>query len=261
MEGHEQAPDPGSTTAARGGGERSLRPAEAAQLELARVRSLAAIAGTLVHDLSNHLNNCLALAVHSRPQLQDRAEIKLHDDLCRGVQSGAQLARALGRALSAGSGAKVVVSAAQLLDDALAVADKTARQNGVELRVVRPAVMPSLRTVAADASHALWLGLSAAIAAGARRLELALVAVDLPLAGGRMRPCVRISVLAVGLPAAAADEVAAALAGAGSLAIREGLDRGALVQAAVVQRVLGGDLVATARGEGLELAYVWPALG
>jgi hypothetical protein len=199
--------------------------------------------------------------VHSRPQLQDRAEIRLHDDLCRGVQSGAQLARALGRSLAAGSGAKVVVSAAQVLDDALAIADKAARQSGAELRVVRPAVMPSLRTVAADASHALWLGLSTAIAAGAKRLDVVLTAVDLPLAGGRVRPCARISVLAVGVPAAAADEVAAALAGAGSLAVREGLDRGALVQAAVVQRVLGGDLVAAARREGLELAYVWPALG
>ncbi|MCU0864925.1 MAG: hypothetical protein MUC36_14135 [Planctomycetes bacterium] len=261
MNGNEP-PEGAAPGEASGGDPPTANGADLVRLEVARLRGVAALASTLMHDLNNHLNSCLALAMVARPQLQDPVDITLHDDLCRGVQQGAGLARAMvGLLQRLPRLPREVVPAVQLLDGALAAITKVAQQREVQLQVVRAPELPRVRTVVAEATSALLLTFSALVAAKPSRLEVIGDEAVLSLAGGRPRRCARVRVLAVGINPHAAAEIAVALAGAGSLGVRAGLDRGGLLQAAIAQRVLGGDLVAVSHRDGIELVLGWPASG
>ncbi|MFN6195692.1 MAG: hypothetical protein ACK5BN_17925 [Planctomycetota bacterium] len=228
-------------------------------LAAARVRSLAGLASTLMHDLNNHLSSCLALAMLARPLLRDERDIALHDALCEGVQTGSALTRALVRLLTRAEATRERVPVTQLLDDALAAFGKSASSKALTVQVVRSPESPLVRTIVADATHALLLAVTALLAARPARLEIVVDTAELALAGGRRRTCARVRTLAVGVGPAAATELAAVLQGAGSAELRHGIDRGGLLHAAIVQRVIGGDLTAAARPAGVELVHAWPA--
>jgi hypothetical protein len=259
MNGNEHFADAARPAAAGARDEPVVTAAELEALAGARGRSLAALASTLMHDLNNHLSSCLALAMLTRPLLQDQRDIALHDDLCQGVQAGSTLTRALVRLLTRAEEPRQRVLMVQLLDDALAACDKSASLQGVPIQVVRSPGLPTVCTVVADVPPALLLAFTALLAARPTRLEVVADTAELALVGGRRRTCARVRTLAVGVAPAAGAALTAALQGAGSADLRHGLDRGGLLQAAIVQRVIGGDLMAATRPSGLELVHCWPA--
>lgn len=234
----------------------------AAVVETARLRALARASAALVHDFNNHLNACLGLAAQIRPLVTDALELQILRELTTGTQQGAALARAIARSLGRATAERAIVPATQLLDEALAVVNKAAAQR--EVRLVRQitGATPVVRTVVVEAVQVLWQTLMALVERSPRRLVVTLARGDFALAGGRVRPVARVRLVAEELTREVVAEVLSLVECAPGFTITSarspiGSD---LVTAVFVQRRLGGDLIAAAVDDGLQLDLSWPAL-
>lgn len=235
---------------------------EAARQAAARARSLADVAGSVAHDLNNQFSAVLGLATQVLAHVHDVADRQLLDELVRGTRVGAHILAALARALRRGLGERQRVAPRTLLDDALAIARKTAASADIALDVEVAPDAPDVSTVAVEAAHALLQGLLAAIACGPQALRIDLAGVAHGLAGGRVRRCARIAITASGVePDAAAVLVAAFRSSPDALVglVRSRQSPADVIGALLALRRLGGDLVADRVSDRLQLDYYWPA--
>lgn len=235
---------------------------QAALQAAARARALADIAGSIAHDLNNQFSAVLGLATQIGAHVRDAGERRLLDDLVRGTRVGAQMLAALAKSLRRARGARERVSPGVLLDDALAITRKTAHAAGIELAVELATDVPEVNTVAIDAAHALLQGLLAVLACGPQTIRIDAAGVDHALAGGRVRRCARVAIVGLGVEPGAASTLVAALGSSPDALV--GLVRSRqspteVLGALLVQRRLGGDIVAGRVADRLQLDYYWPA--
>lgn len=230
-------------------------------VEVARLRAMARASAALVHDFNNHLNACLGLAAQIRPLVTDAIELQVLRELTIGTQQGAALARAIARLLGRPTGDRAIVPASQLLDEALAVVNKAAAQR--EVRVVRQTVgaPPVVRTVVAAAVQALWQALMALVEKSPRRLVVTLSRDDFAVAAGRVRPVARVRLVAEDLTREVVAEVVSLVEREPGFTVASARSPTAhdLVLAVFVQRRLGGDIIATAVDDGLQVDCLLPA--
>ncbi|MBL8753934.1 MAG: HAMP domain-containing histidine kinase [Planctomycetes bacterium] len=240
----------------------SAHRADSATFELARLRAMARVAATLVHDFNNLLNSAIGLAAQAEMSVSDPVQRGLVRELGGATQQGAQLARTLARLLARGTGECATVAAKQLLDEAVTVSAKAAAHRSVRLVVANPTDTPVVRTVVAEVVQALWQVLLELVDRGPRRIDIALAAVAIAVGGGRPRPCVRFRFVAAGLTAEAIDELMRlGNVTAGVLPLLGTSPTGSgLVVAALVATRQGGELLVQRLGDDLQLDFVLPAL-
>ena len=227
----------------------ALRVAEAQALGAARARSLAAAAGTFVHDLNNHLNLALALLTQVRGMGVSADDARLCDELATGAQLGATLSRALARLLAREFDRRERVDVGAAVGEAIAAIAKTCAQHGIPVDVdVGPGGV-AVRASAGELDGLLVQMLMAATDVRPQRLVVRLERVDTALAGGRVRPCVRLLVdVATSSEARAATFASAALDRADCLRDLAGTGHHgqALAQIGLLVRRLGGEFTARA---------------
>jgi signal transduction histidine kinase len=217
--------------------------AAAAEFAAARVRQLGDLAASIAHDLNNLLGSAMGLASVLEASTTDAAERRLIGELQRGAARGATMTRGLARMLKVGPRQRVVVAAADLVDEVLALGHRSASQHQAEFTVRAAADLPGIRVVAAEATQALLHGIVALIEAGGRRIAVEADAIDVAVAGGRERRCLRVRVSAA-CPPPPATSTPAAWQAMATLALRR----------------MGGDFVAAVDAGGCRFDYVWPAV-
>jgi signal transduction histidine kinase len=235
--------------------------AASATFELARLRTMARLAATLVHDFNNLLNSAIGLCSVAELAVADPLQRELTRDLGGAVHQGAVLARTLARLLAHGIGERATVPASLLLDEALAVTAKAASQRGVRLVVTKPDAAPVVRTVVAEVVQALWQILLALLEHAPNRIGLELGLVEVVVGGGRPRPCARFRIDIAGLSATAAADCEHLVKTAPGLLprlVKSSHASGLLVGAIILAR-LGGELTARRLGDDLQLDCVLPA--
>ena len=239
----------------------ALRAAEAQALGAARARSLAAVAGTFVHDLNNHLNLVLALLAQVRGMGVSADDARLCDELATGAQFGAGLARALARLLAREFDRRERVDVGAAVGDAIAAIAKTCAQRGIPVDGDVGPNGVAVRASAGELDGLLVQMLMAATDVRPQRLAVRLERVVTALAGGRERPCVRLRVdVATSSAAQAAAFAAAALDRPGCLRDLAGPGRHgqALAQIGLVVRRLGGEFTAVAHAVHATLVTTLP---
>lgn len=237
--------------------------AASAAIEMVRLRVLAAAVGSLVHDFNNHLNAALGLASLVRPSLVDPRDVQVLDSLVVGTQQGAQLARSIVRLLTRTTGERSVVPASTVVGEATSIAAKAATQRSVTLEVETATTDPVVRTVVAEAVQALWQGILAVLERGPRRITITLDTMAQPCGSARVRALARVRLAIVGLAPQVMEELTLLVRGGPGVSNALGRSpmASSLATAALVQRRLGGDLLATTVGEQLQLDYLLPAVG
>ena len=231
------------------------------RLELARLRALAAAAGSVVHDLNNQFSAVLGLASTARQHVRDPAQLKLLDGFEHGTKAGARMVAVLGRLLRHKDGSTSACDPTEFVDDALAVLKKSVIGSGIELTVERPESLPEVRTERTEATQAVLQGLVALVAARPASLAVRCSAESLAVAGGRSRDCAVLRCAAGGLGAAAIEGLARVVAfGEGVLETVAGGPPSfeGLAGAVLIQRRLGGELASERFEGGLQLIYGWP---
>jgi signal transduction histidine kinase len=239
----------------------SRRAAESQAFAAARARSLAAVAGTFVHDLNNHLNLALALLSQVRGMGVSADDARLCDELGTGAQLGATLSRALARLLARESDHRERVDVGAAVGEAIAAIAKTCAQRGIP---VDGDVGPNgvvVRASAGELGGMLLQMLLAATDVRPQRLAVRVERVEAALAGGRERSSVRLHVdVATASAAQAAAFAAAALDRPGCLRDLAGTGHHgqALAHIGLVVRRLGGEFTADAHGTQATLVTTLP---
>ncbi|MBL8734959.1 MAG: hypothetical protein JNL12_00900 [Planctomycetes bacterium] len=237
------------------------RVAESQAFAAARARSLAAVAGTFVHDLNNHLNLALALLSQVRGTGVSADDARLCDELAAGAQLGATLSRALARLLSREFDRRERVDVRAALGEALAAIAKSCAQRGIPVDADVGPEGVLVRASAGELDGLLVQMLLAAIDAAPQRLTVRSARVAAALAGGRERSCVQLHVeLAMSCRAPAAAFAATALDRPGCLRdlAAIGPNGQALAQVGLVVRRLGGEFTAVVNGACVILVTTLP---
>lgn len=216
------------------------------RLAAARARHLGRLAGAIAHELNNLLGSAMGLASLLAPVVSTAADRQLVDELQRGAQRGGTLARALARLLKVGPRQRQAVPLSTLVDEMIAVCNRSAHMRQVELAVHVAASLPRIRVVAAEAVQAMMHGKIALLDAGARRVVVTADALTLPLGGGRERECVRVRVR---------GEDCAQPVGSGDATPVDWF-----MMAQLAMRSVGGDVAIVATPDGSAIDYVWPAV-
>jgi len=228
----------------------------------ARSRSLGELAASLAHDLNNQLSSALALCAELSLHAQDEADIQCIRDVENGTKIGAAALTALARMLTRTPARRDRVVISELLDESLSIVRKLFQQRCIGIDLVSSAQPLYVRVVVTDVVHAMLASLRALADLSPDSVQLEVDKRCIALADGRPRDYVVVRVLAREV----ARERAAAFAGvvelqpgslhhvaAGSIASPEILD------AALLQRRLGGDLMSRVDGDELTLEFCWPA--
>lgn len=239
----------------------ALRAAEVLALGAARARSLAAVAGTFVHDLNNHLNLALALLAQVRGMSVAAEDARLCDELAVGAQLGATLSRALARLLARTFDRRERVDLRAAVGEAIAAIAKTCALRGIPVEGDAGPSGVAVRASAGELDGLLVQMLLAATDVGPQRLTLRLERVAAALAGGRERSCVRLHVVvATSSEAQAVAFASTALDRPGCL--RElaamGAHGQALAQIGLVVRRLGGEFAVVVDGARATLVTTLP---
>ena len=228
----------------------------------ARSRSLGSLAASLAHDLNNQLSSALALCAELSIHAQDEADIQCIREVESGTKIGAASLTALARMLSRAPAGRERVAISELLEESLSIVRKLFQQRGIGIDLLKPAQPLYVRVVFTDVVHAMLASLRALADLSPDSVKLELDAQYIALADGRPRDYVVVRVVAreVARERAAAFASVVALqpgslhrVAAGSIASPEILD------AALLQRRLGGDLTSRVDGDELALEFCWPA--
>jgi signal transduction histidine kinase len=219
---------------------------DASTLAAARVRQLGRLAATIAHELNNLLGSAMGLASLLAPTMTEAADRRLLDEMQRGAQRGATLARGLARQLKVGPRQRVAAPVGTLIDEATAICGRAATMRQVELLVHVAAALPPIRVVVVEAVQALLHGIIALLDAAPQRVVVAAEPLRCAIGGGRQRDCVRVRVQADGCrqPVGNGDATPA--------------DWQAMAQLAM--RTVGGELATSSNADSHVLDYVWPAL-
>lgn len=237
------------------------RAAEAQAFAAARARSLAAVAGTFVHDLNNHLNLALALLSQVRGMDVSADDARLCDELAAGAQLGATLSRALARLLSREFDRRERVDVGAALGEALAAIAKSCAQRGIPVDADAGPDGVLVRASAGELDGLLVQLLLAATDAAPQRLSVRVARVEAAVAGGRERPCAQLHVAVLTSSEAQATALAAtALDRPGGLRdlAAIGPNGQALAQVGLVVRRLGGEFTAVVNGACVALVTTLP---
>jgi hypothetical protein len=233
--------------------------ARAAAAHTARARTLARLAGTILHGLNNQLGAALGLVERLSTTASEPADAALLAELREGTRAGAKALTALGRLLAANPRKRQRIDLRTLVDDVVVVVGKMAK--GSRTRIQQPPASAgasagvSVRTVAPEATQALLEGALAALSTQPAVLEFHVGEADRALADGRSRRCVCVRIVARGSENTAAKALLEAASGVAGDRARQG----ALTAALVVHR-LGGALCAGSDADGCWLDYAWPAV-
>lgn len=239
----------------------ALRAAEALALAAARARSLAAVAGTFVHDLNNQLNLALALLAQVRGMGVSADDARLCDELAAGAQLGATLSRALARLLARAFDRRERVDLGAAVGEAVAAIAKTCAQRGIPVDCDVGPNGVAVRASAGELDGLLVQLLLAAADVRPQRLTVRLERVAAALAGGRERSCVRLQV-EVATPSIAPAAMLAAAALDRPDCLRDlavmGPHGQALAQIGLLVRRLGGEFTVVVDGACATLVTTLP---
>jgi hypothetical protein len=168
--------------------------AVAAEAAAARLRLLAGLAATVVHDLGNQLASALGLAEIVQPHLTDPVERRGAEDFSQGVRAAATLGKGLARLLATGPRRRAPVVVDDLVAETLAVVAKALQRSGVALVHERAATSArtTVHAVAAELGEAVLQIVLAVAATSTRQLTVRVAPATATIADGRERPAVLV---------------------------------------------------------------------
>jgi len=225
-----------------------------------RARLLASLAGSIAHDLNNHLHAAVGLSAVLSPYARDDADRVALQELERAVRAGSRIVETVARMLRRTPSRTDTADAQAMLDDVLALVRKQLSVASVPCEVVTRPDLPPLAMAHDDAVQVVLAGVTALLDASPNAVRVELCEAPPAAVGDRGRRVLELTWSAARVDAAvAADLERAAVAGPGLLlAVVRKPALQALTAAVATQRRHGGDLVVERRGDGLRLRWTWP---
>ena len=236
---------------------------EASRLATARSRSLAAMAGSLTHDLNNQINLVLALTAQLDALITSPDDRQSVQDLESATQAGARLLSVLAHLLIRGERSSELLQPGELLADAVLLVEKSMVQGGVDLSVDYPQGLPSIRGSHVEIVQGVMEGFVALLGSGAKAIKCTMDRETIDVAGGRLRECVVLRCKAAPVDSVAVLSLRRIVDGQeGMLAEICGQSDvlPGLANAVFVQKRMGGDLIMSAEGRDVCLRFSWPAV-
>lgn len=230
-------------------------------LSSVRCRALGEMAASLTHDLNNQFNAVLALSAQLGVYAKSDDDVQGLRELEQGTKIGSRMAGVLARLLVRTPARRERVAASGLLEDALAVVRKTIEHAGIELDVDVPPGLPDVRVAQVEVIQAVMEGLQLLVDLGASRMRFAVTEARVAWPEGRDRDCVVARCEAVGVDparAAAAAQVVAMDPGAVQRVANGGGAYDTILNAAFLQRRLGGELRCRAVDGAFSIEFCWP---
>jgi len=229
----------------------------------ARLQALAALAGSLTHELANCFGAAIGIAEMFLELANDTRDRQAPGVVIDGVRRGMALTAALERQLRAPARRRAVAAADEILADVVALFGKAASHGAMAVDTACDAGLPQLRADARDAVPALLHALFLAADLGAAAVQIRAVQQERAIADGRPRRCVQFQCRLRRCEAAPTQQLLAACSTeSGWLEASLGLPQAIhnLLVARIMLQRQGGELAVSASGDEVRIDLVWPAV-
>jgi hypothetical protein len=235
----------------------------ASRLATARSRSLAAMAGSLAHDLNNQINLVLALTAQFDALITRSDDRQSVQELESAAQTGARLLSVLAHLLIRREKSSELLQPDKLLADAMLLVEKSTVQAGVDLSVDCAQGLPSIRGSHVEIVQGVMEGFVALLGSGAKVIKCTMDREAIAVAGGRSRECVVLCCKASPVDSVSSLSLRRIVDGQEGMLAEICSQPGALLGLAntvFVQKRMGGDLIMSAEDRDVCLRFSWPVI-